>query len=134
MHVVIPQQDILLTQLAEFGTRATGVDVLIEFVDGDVVIAVLTVLGLGRTDAFMLCELLWRQLLLAILAGLLSVEVGIMLLHVVDVHHLAALLALFYVSAAVREVAIDLRLGKILSTVLAFLCCLHQIKNILVTS
>lgn len=101
---------------------------LIEFVDGDVQFAVLAELGPGRTDAFVLCEFLGRELLAAVLTGLLGMEVLIVLLEVVDIDHLLAQLTPLDVASAVSKMTVDFGLGKVLAAVIALFDWLHRFQ------
>lgn len=101
VHIIVPQNNVLLAFSTQFCAGSTGTDMTIEFICWNVVFAVLAVLRLRRARILMLGELLGHHLLLTVLTSLLCMEVVVVLLHVVDVNHLAALSTLFDVSAAV---------------------------------
>ena len=102
---------------------------LIEFVYSYVQLTEFAVFRLGGTGRLVLGELLSVELRFAVFAGLFGMEILVVLFQVVDIDHLVALLTPFDVSSAVREVAVDFGLGKLLPAVFAFL---HWFRHYLI--
>ncbi len=96
-----------------------------ELSHSDVQFTVFTELRSGRTAPFMLDKFLRRYLLAAVLTSLFGMEILVVLVKIVDIYHLLALITPTYVPATVAKVTVDLRLRKVLTTVLTLLHRLH---------
>lgn len=102
-----------------------------EVLDSDVELAVFAVLGFEGAGILVLGEFLRLELLAAVLAGLVGMEVLVVLFEVVDVNHFVALRTPLDVAPAISEMAVDFGLGKFLSAVVALLDRLHM-NNLIV--
>lgn len=129
VHEVVLVGDGLPAFVALLGPRLAGLQVRCVLAVGHIELAVLAELGPGRAALGVFSYLIGGELLLAVLAGLLLVELLLVLLLVVDVEHLAAVGAWLDVAAAVPEVGGNFRLGELLVAVVALLGCLAHLNS-----
>ena len=93
----------------------------IELIDGYAQLAILAVFRFELSFSHVLGKLLSDEFLPAVLARLQCMEVLLVILPEVNVDHHRTLIALLNVPAAIREVTVDLTLGKELRAVVAAL-------------
>lgn len=124
MEFVLSEHDIALALRTCLGAASTVGYMLVVLRSAHLSFAVVADPRLLQAVFLVILKLCLGLGLGAPLAGLLGVEVLIVLLQVIDIDELRALIATPYVSAAVRVVAIDLRLRKQLLAVVATLLAL----------